>query len=257
MPSLDHRLQPLVVTLLTAFCSLLLASSGQADVIVIDDFESQAVAAGVGTPVGYFSFGNQLSDRGVSAAFGATSGSKSAFYVINFSVNATEAFGVGAAHQGLSLSLDPNQFVSVQIRIQEGLVSGGFIGFRIKDKDGTVMRTDDTQLFAANGTFQPISQSLASLSHTDFDGDTSGFDYTQIDSVGLLFFDRSFSGTTTVVFDDLKITAVPEPSSGLLMTAALAIATAFARRRRMNAPYFARPLRMAINPNTISTPPPI
>ncbi len=231
MSSLNRRFLRTIAMTLTAGCSLLFGSSIRADVIFIDDFDSQPAEAGDGTPVGYFSFGDQLSDRGVSNAFGATSGTNSAFYVINFSGNAADAFGVGAAHVGLSLSLDPNHFVSVQVRIPEGLVSGGFIGFRIADKDGTVVRTADTDLFAATGTFQPITQSLASLSHTDFTGATGGLDYSQIDSVGLLFFDRDFTGTTTVVFDDLRITAVPEPSSGLLIACAAAIVTAYRRQK--------------------------
>ncbi len=233
MSSLHRRLLRTIAITLTAGCSLLFGASVRADVIFIDDFDSQPVASGALTPAGYFSFGNQLSDRGVSNSFGATSGLNSAFYVINFNVDAADAFGVGAAHVGLSLSLDPNHFVSVQVRIPTGLVSGGFMGFRISDKDGTVVRTADTDLFAATNTFQPISQSLGSLSHIDFTGTTAGLDYSQIDSVGLLFFDRNFTGTTTVVFDDLKITAVPEPSSGLLIASAVAIATAYRRRRNL------------------------
>ena len=216
---------------MTAIC--LLGSSSHAEIIFIDDFEATTVPSG--DPPGYFSFGNQLSDRGVSNSFGATSGSNSAFYVINFSLEASDAFGVGAAHQGLTLSLDSNHLISAQVRIQSGLVSGGFIGFRIADHDGTVVRTADSDLFAANNNFQEIMQSLTSLNHIDFTGKTAGLDYSHITSVGLLFFDRSFSGTTTVVFDDLKITAVPEPSSALLLISAGIIAALY-RRHMANQP---------------------
>ena len=224
--SVHHNLRPLV-TLLSFVCIVLLGPFSFAD-LIIDDFDSQAVKSGPGTPVGYDSFGVQLSDRGVSSSFDATSGTNSAFYVINFSTDFgpdnKPAFGVGAAHDGLSLSLDPNHFVSVQIKIQTGPVNGGFIGFRIADSDGTVLRTADTNLFAANGSFQVIYESLTAVNHVDFTGTTPGLDYSQIRSIGLLFFDRNFSGTTTVVFDDLKITAVPEPTSMMLVASGLVLA---------------------------------
>ena len=52
--------------------------------LIIDDFEASLIPSG--DPIGYFSFGTQLSDRGVSNAFGSTSGTNSAFYVINFNL---------------------------------------------------------------------------------------------------------------------------------------------------------------------------
>ena len=134
--SVHHILRP-HVTLLSFVCIVMLARSSFAD-LIIDDFEAQVVVSG--DPPGYSSFGVQLSDRGVNSSFGATSGSNSAFYVINFDkdvdLDNKPAFGVGAAHDGLSLSLDPTHFVSVQIKIQTGPVNGGFIGFRIADSDG-------------------------------------------------------------------------------------------------------------------------
>lgn len=184
----------------------------QAD-LIIDDFEAMLIPSG--DPLGYFSFGTQLSDRGVSNAFGATSGSNSAFYVINFDQD--PGFGVGAAHQGLSLALDPNYQASVNVRIHQGPVSGGFIGFRLTDTDGTIVRTATSQLHAATSNFTNFRQTLSTINHVDAAGTTAGLNWAQINSVGLLFFDQGFAGTTTVVFDDLII-AVPEPSSAVLLS---------------------------------------
>lgn len=192
--------------------NLLQAGLACAD-LIIDDFEALLIPSG--DPIGYFSFGNQLSDRGVSNAFGATSGTNSAFYVINFDQD--PGFGVGAAHQGLSLALDPNYEASVNVRIQQGLVNSGFIGFRLVDTDGTIVRTATSQLHAATSNFTNIRQTLSTINHIDAEGTTAGLNWAQINSVGLLFFDQGFTGTTTVVFDDLII-AVPEPSSAVLLS---------------------------------------
>ncbi len=181
--------------------------------LIIDDFEASLIPSG--DPIGYFSFGTQLSDRGVSNAFGSTSGTNSAFYVINF--NLDPGFGVGAAHQGLSLALDPNSEATVNVRIQQGPVSGGFIAFRLEDTDGTIIRTATSQLHAATSSFTNIRQTLSTINHVDEAGTTAGLNWAQINSVGLLFFDQGFAGTTTVVFDDLII-AVPEPSSAVLVS---------------------------------------
>ncbi len=58
--------------------------------LVIDDFEDQTNTSGANTRLHYFSFGEQLSDRGVSNQLGATSGSFSAFYSINFDESGLE-----------------------------------------------------------------------------------------------------------------------------------------------------------------------
>lgn len=192
--------------------------------LIIDDFEASLIPSG--DPLGYFSFGTQLSDRGVSDAFGSTSGTNSAFYVIDF--NKDPGFGVGAAHQGLSLALDPNSEASVNVRIQQGPVSGGFIAFRLTDSDGTIVRTATSQLHSATTSFTNIRQALSTIDHVDEVGTTAGLNWAQINSVGLLFFDQGFSGTTTVVFDDLII-AVPEPSSAVLL---LMCVVCWAVRRR-------------------------
>lgn len=197
----------------------ILAPPASAD-LIIDDFENQAVGTGDGTPLHYRSFGEQLSDRGVSTMFGATSGTKAAFYVINFN---EIGFGLGAARQELSLSLDPNQSIAVQVRIERNPVPGNFIGFRVTDTDGTVWRTQDNDLFAATTSFQQITQSLASITFQDEPGTTPGLNFANINSVGLLFYDRGYTGNTTIVFDDLKITAVPEPSSAILLASSIAL----------------------------------
>lgn len=181
--------------------------------LIIDDFEGALITSG--NPIGYVSFGLQLSDRGVSNTLGATSGTNSAFYVINFDQN--PGFGVGAVHQGLSLVLNPNSEASVNILIQQGPVSDGFIAFRLTDTDGTIVRTATSKLHAATSSFTNIRQTLSTIDQVDAVGTTAGLNWAQINSVGLLFFDQGFTGTTTVVFDDLII-AVPEPSSALLMS---------------------------------------
>ena len=191
---------------------------------IIDNFEGTLIESG--NPIGYASFGTQLSDRGVSNAYGATSGTNSAFYVINFDLN--PGFGVGAVHQGLSLALDPNYEASVNVRIQKGPVSGGFVAFRLEDNDGTIVRTATSQLHSATTSFTNIRQALSTIDHVDEVGTTAGLNWAQINSVGLLFFDQGFSGTTTVVFDDLII-AVPEPSSAVLL---LMCVVCWAVRRR-------------------------
>lgn len=184
--------------------------------LIIDDFEASLIPSG--DPIDYVSFGLQLSDRGVTDTLGATSGTNSAFYVINFDQN--PGFGVGAVHQGLTLSLDPNSEATVNVRIQQGPVSGGFIAFRLEDTDGTIVRTATSQLHSATSSFTNIRQTLSTINHVDEAGTTAGLNWAQINSVGLLFFDQGFKDTTTVVFDDLII-AVPEPSSAILLSMCL------------------------------------
>ena len=181
--------------------------------LIIDDFEASLIPSG--DPIGYVSFGLQLSDRGVTNTLGATSGTNSAFYVINFDQN--PGFGVGAVHQGLTLVLDPNFEASVNIRIHQGLVGSGFVGFRLTDTDGTIVRTATSQLHSATSNFTNIRQTLSTINQVDAVGTTAGLNWAQINSVGLLFFDQGFTGNTTVVFDDLII-AVPEPSSAVLVS---------------------------------------
>ncbi len=194
----------------------------------IDDFENQPVNSGPGTPLGYFSFGVQLTDRGVSNVLGATSGSNAAFYAMDFDL---VGFGVGAAHQNLNLSIGADNLISVNVRIANGVTNAGFIGFRLADADGTIFRTADADLFSASAVFQSLSQSVASVSFVDNVGNTAGLNLNQITSVGLLFYDRGFSGTATVVFDDLRITAVPEPSSLILLLGTVSFAILRARTR--------------------------
>ena len=180
--------------------------------MIIDDFENQPTGSGIGTPLDYFSFGGQLTDFGVDEKFDAVSGTRSAFYVADFSVE--NAFGIGAARQNLNLSLSSNHVLSVYLRVTDSLAVGStpFTAFRIGDADGTVMRTPDSDLSSVSTDFLKISQPLSSLTFQDEAGSLAGLDFAHITTVGLLFYDRDFSGTSTIVFDDLSITAVPEPS---------------------------------------------
>lgn len=196
--------------------------------IIIDNFENQSVSSGAGTPLDYFSFGDQLADRGVTNLFGATSGFNAAFYAIDFDQS---GFGVGAAHQNLNLSISSDNAISVNLRFASGVQSGGFVGFRLTDADGTIVRTANADLFSASGSFQTIVQLVSGINSVDGVGTTAGLDVSQITSVGLLFFDQGFSGTSLVAFDDLKITSVPEPSSLGLLLATISIAAVHSRRR--------------------------
>lgn len=188
--------------------------------IIIDNFENQPVASGAGTPLNYFTFGDLLSDRGVSNTLGSVSGTRSAFYVVDFDQS---GFGVGAARQNLNLSIDPKMEVMVELRLAAGPRASGFIAFRLEDADGTIFRTADNQLLAASSSFQTLSQSIATILTVDTAGSIAGLDLTQIRSVGLLFFDRDFTGLSTIVFDDLRIVTVPEPSVLSLLALAFGI----------------------------------
>ncbi|MFO0940279.1 MAG: hypothetical protein U0930_05875 [Pirellulales bacterium] len=219
-----HRLP----TLALVYCVILsIVSRCQAD-FIIDDFENQAVNSGVGTPLDYFSFGEQLSDRGVTNLLGATSGSNAAVYAIDFD---QVGFGVGAAHQNLNVILNADNLVSVNLKFASGLQNGGFVAFRLTDADGTIFRTADANLFSASAAFQTFSQTVSEINSVDIIGSTAGLDLTQITSVGLLFLDRSFSGTSTVVFDDLRIIAVPEPNSLALLICTVSIAILCFRKK--------------------------
>lgn len=200
----------LVLVLLMMSCSSTLPAD-----FIVDNFENQSVDSGLGTPLDYFSFGKQLADRGVSADFGATSGTKAAFYVINFDED--PGFGVGAAHENISLSITADHVLQVSLRIANGQTSGGFIAFRLADADGTVLRTPNSNLFSASSNFQVLAQAVSDVSFTDFNGSVTGLDLTHITSVGLLFFDQNYSGIAKLVFDDLKVVSVPEPSSIVMM----------------------------------------
>ncbi len=162
---------------------------------------------------------------------GAVSGTQSAYYVIDFSVI---GFGVGAAREGLALQLDGQQSIRVAARTTVDLGSTGFVAFRLKDQDGTVVRTADADLFSIGTSFTTISQTINNLTVVDESGSTPGLNLQQIQSVGLIFFDRGFSATSTMVFDNLAITSVPEPSSIVLAIAATSIGLA-ARWRKRNA----------------------
>ncbi len=104
----------------------------------------------------------------------------------------------------------------------------------LKDQDGTVVRTADADLFSIGTSFTTISQTINNLTVVDESGSTPGLNLQQIQSVGLIFFDRGFSATSTMVFDNLAITSVPEPSSIVLAIAATSIGLA-ARWRKRNA----------------------
>lgn len=217
----------LSVTAIVLLLMVLFPASVVRGDLIIDHFEDQAVASGTGTPQNYFSFGGQLADRGVTNLLGATSGDRSAFYAIDFDQT---GFGVGAARQGLALSLSSQSVLRVNLRMFGGDLNS-FVGFRVTDVDGTILRTGDDQLFSVSGNFQTISQALPAITWVDEVGATPGLDWSNINSIGLLFFDRGFTGTRTMVFDDLRISTVPEPSAiSLLMMAIFGIA---ARRRRL------------------------
>ncbi len=200
--------------------------------LVIDDFEQQPAASGAGTPAGYFSFGGQLLDRGVSSLFGATSGTQSAVYDIDFSA---AGFGVGAAHENLSLQLSPDTLLSVQIRTLHDLGNTGFIAFRLEDSDGSIYRTPDANLLSATTSFQRISQSVAQLTAVDAAGSTAGLNLLEIRSVGLLFFDQGFSGTHKVIFDDLTA-SVPEPVGFSITISIGMLLAAWSRKHRRENP---------------------
>lgn len=196
--------------LLVAFLIFTTSSRELRANFIIDHFENQPVGSGIGTPLNYFSFGNQLSDRGVSDQFGATSGSRSAFYAIDFDAI---GFGVGASHMGLSLAVQSTDLIQVQLKSTSLALNRPFVAFRIEDRDGTVLRTPDTDLLNASLDFQTLSQSISKIQLEDVPGTRAGFDYNDVTSVGLLFYDRDFTGSTTIIFDDLTLVSVPEPSS--------------------------------------------
>lgn len=203
------RLSRLKLALCTLICAL--ASPAVHADLFLENFDSPFTGSG---PDNFFSFGNQLRDWGVSSAYGFTSPGQAAFYTMDFD---DTGFGIGAARENISLVLASSNRISVAVRLQSGTAPGGFVAFRLEDADGTVVRTADSDLMSAGSSFQTLQQYVSNLTTVDYTGTTVGLDLSHISRVGLLFFDRVYSGQATVVFDDLRIVSVPEPNSAFLL----------------------------------------
>ncbi len=204
-----------IVTLAWFICS---STFAKADLIV-DDFEDQSNSSGDGTPTHYFTFGGQLLDRGVNSAFGAGNSNFGAFYVINFSVE--NSFGVGAARENINVQLSPSDCIVVDIKLVSGNTPAAFVAFRLQDNDGTVLRTRDSDLFQIDSSYGTIYQQVSLMTKTDFTGTVEGLNLSNLRSIGLLFFDRDFSGNATIAFDNLRVSAVPEPPASILLASVL------------------------------------
>lgn len=193
--------------------------------LVYDDYDALPLEAGA--PTGYYTFGAQIADVGVTDAF-SVSPDQSLYVALDFS----EAGWGGAVVRGVG-SLDvTGGTLSVQLRSSYDFTWGGVVAFRLTDADGSVYRTANADFFQPSTTFTLFSQSVDELTQVDEAGTVPGLDLGNITEVGLLFYDIEET-TDAVVFHVDDLTVIPEPSSLALIVTAL---TGFSLWRRFLAP---------------------
>jgi len=206
----------------TACYCLGLASTCAFGSLLLDDYDSQSL--GSGNPTDYIIFGPLVSDRGISNLESA-SPDQSLYVDVDFSQS-----GYGAVvRRTLSTPMDlTGTTLSVDLQSDYSF-SGGMTALYLLDGDGTTYISETADYYTPTSSFSTFSQNVSDITLEAVAGSTAGLDLTNITAVGFQFVDTSDTTTERIYADNLQV--IPEPSTMVLMGAALG-ALYLSRRRK-------------------------
>ena len=218
--------------ILSALFLLILTSGTNAQVLLINDFESYAGEAELRNE--WTAFGAASADQPYISNESAA-GSQAALVPVdwsngNFSLLEFEAIPSGASDLNLYSSIDV--FANIKTTDSNGLTSPTTLLLAIRGgSNGTVWQTRSD--FAETPTIDSYSQLSFSLLESEMefvDGvpDTFSNTISNVSDIMLRFENSSGGGTQELLFDNL--TAVPEPSSFALLVGLCGFGFIFCRR---------------------------